>query len=355
MKTRKKCQRARISLNIIIILSLIILTGCNKYKIKGENYTFTSLTGYPGGAKRKVYVVLPPGYTASDEETEYPTIYLLHGAGCSIDEIKDIAKVVKDKSEFLYNQGLIKKMLVVIPHAATDICDGENLKYGSFYRDSDAIGHFKTMILNELITYIERDYNAISRRDKRSIGGFSMGGYGAFMLAMESSIEPGWEYQFCTVSSHSGLLSLEKAIETLVELPPEIKNWGAEIIECLIKEMEAAFSNGESLELDLNTGNKNPDVWNMWLDNDPLTYLTRHEDALRDMPVYIDCGVSDELGVKEHAELFHDKLLDLNLRHGFDVYKYDWTSEEWLKNILSGHFFLKERIPMLLLVHSLAF
>ena len=356
MKTKRKLLYFTIPINMTILFSLILFSGCcNRYKIKSEDYTFPSLTGYPGGPGRKVYVVLPPGYDPSDNETKYPTIYALHGAGCGIDKIEELAKAIRDKSESLYSQGLIKKMLVVIPHAATNICDGENLKYGSFYRDSDTIGHFKTMILKELIDFIESDYQADGRREKRSIGGFSMGGYGAIMLAMESNTEPEWEHPFCTVSSHSGLLSLENAIQSLVDLPSDLPDCGADVIECIITEMEAAFSNGESLELNLETGDRNPAIWNLWMKNDPLTYLTRHEDALQNMAVYIDCGSNDELGFKTHAELFREKLAEFNLRHGFDIYDYNWTTEEWLNNLFSGHIFLNERIPMMLLTHSLAF
>jgi S-formylglutathione hydrolase FrmB len=181
------------------------------------------------------------------------------------------------------------------------------------------------------------------------------------MLAMESNVESaelGEKGKFSTVSSHSGLLSLEIAIITLANLP-DMPDWVMEIIECLVIQMEAAFSNGASINLDIGSGSIDDidlDVWAEWLNNDPLTYLTRNElTALQDIVVYVDCGKSDELGFKEHAERFHEKLQELDFRHGFDIYEYPWTPEEWLNNLLSGHLFLKERIPVMLLFHSFVF
>jgi enterochelin esterase family protein len=91
---------------------------------------------------------------------------------------------------------------------------------------------------------------------------------------------------------------------------------------------------GIDLPCDLESGAFREDVWERWLENDPLRLLERHAEALRSMALlYLDCGIRDEwhlhlglrllvrrlraLGIRHEAEEFDDG--HMNIQYRYDV------------------------------------
>jgi pimeloyl-ACP methyl ester carboxylesterase len=68
-------------------------------------------------------------------------------------------------------------MIVVTPNA-------KNAYDGSFYANSPVTGNWEDFIINDLVAYIDRHYRTIRSRTGRGITGHSMGGFGAFRIAM---------------------------------------------------------------------------------------------------------------------------------------------------------------------------
>lgn len=122
-------------------------------------------------------IFLPPGYDASSGAAaaeRYPVLYFLHGRGGH--ESSPYSQAILP----LLRQGIENKtlppMIVVFP------CGGQHTVY------CDSVdGKYKAQftIIHELIPHIDQTYRTVATREGRAIQGMSMGGCGAFQLAMK--------------------------------------------------------------------------------------------------------------------------------------------------------------------------
>ncbi|WNQ11839.1 alpha/beta hydrolase family protein [Paenibacillus aurantius] len=125
--------------------------------------------------RQTCFVYLPPGYESSDQH--YPTIYLLHGLyGSESDWTqKGGAEATLDR---LLAAGELRECIVVMPN------DG-GYGHGTFYLDwYDGTGNFEQYITDDLVPFIDSHYRTLPAPESRAIGGLSMGGFGAFYLAL---------------------------------------------------------------------------------------------------------------------------------------------------------------------------
>ena len=122
--------------------------------------------------KRKIsmHVYLPDGYDKADKPL--PVIYMLHGAGSNDDSwvVRGGIKVTADE---LIKRGEMRSSVIVMP----------TLGPASWYADANA-DKAETAFVKDLIPHVEGKYNIRSDRAGRSIGGLSMGGYGALNLSL---------------------------------------------------------------------------------------------------------------------------------------------------------------------------
>ncbi|HSJ67327.1 MAG TPA: alpha/beta hydrolase-fold protein, partial [Anditalea sp.] len=138
----------------------------SKGEVKQINYPSKTV-----GKDRVAHVYFPPGY--SESET-YPVLYLLHGIGGDEREWLDqgTPEVIMDN---LYADNKVKPMIIVLPNgrAMKDDRAGGNI----FEPEKvQAFATFEKDLLEDLIPYIESNYNVYSDRDHRAIAGLSMGG-----------------------------------------------------------------------------------------------------------------------------------------------------------------------------------
>lgn len=115
-----------------------------------------------------VIIITPDG--ASD--TRYPSVYMLNGFGG--DHKGWLGTLRTDLPELADSYG----MVVVMPH-------GQN----SWYWDSpvDSTMQMESFFVNDLVPYIDANYPTVPCPRMRAISGLSMGGHGAFWLAMRHS------------------------------------------------------------------------------------------------------------------------------------------------------------------------
>lgn len=127
-----------------------------------------------------VFVYLPPSYK-TEMAKRYPTLYLLHGYGGRPEEwIKDGYQGMNLSTEMdsLIAKGIAAEMIVVVPN-------GRNAYLGSFYTNSVVTGKWEDFIAQDVVNYVDGKYRTLARASSRGIAGHSMGGYGAFTLAMK--------------------------------------------------------------------------------------------------------------------------------------------------------------------------
>ena len=120
---------------------------------------------------RKVSIYLPPNYDSSEQR--YPVIYYLHGF-MGTDSINPIMKTILDKG---ISTAKIRPYIFVIS-------DQYTIFEGSFYSNSSLTGNWSDFTAKELVEHIDKNFRTIANRESRGIAGHSMGGYGAFKIAM---------------------------------------------------------------------------------------------------------------------------------------------------------------------------
>lgn len=122
-------------------------------------------------SKVSFYIYLPPGYESGTKR--YPVLYWLHG---SYDRPYTATPVVK-RLDAAIRAGRATEMIVVSCLDPTGV---------SMWTDSkDGRLPIETVIVNELIPYVDSVYRTVPDRQGRAIEGFSMGGYGAAYLGVK--------------------------------------------------------------------------------------------------------------------------------------------------------------------------
>jgi len=116
---------------------------------------------------RRAFVYTPPDYD-KDPTKRYPVLYLQHGWG--EDETawsnQGHANLIMDN---LIAEGKIKPFLIVMTYGMTN-----EIRFGGL-RNFD-IGPFETVLVDELIPYIDANFRTLSDQSHRAMAGLSMGG-----------------------------------------------------------------------------------------------------------------------------------------------------------------------------------
>lgn len=120
---------------------------------------------------RTIYIYLPPSYNSSKKK--YPVVYFLHGYG---DSCQDFMKTYQSKLDDEFKKGAKEFILVAL--------DGNNKTGGSFYVNSPVIGNWEDFVVNEVVSYVDKNYRTIAESTSRGISGYSMGGFGALYLSL---------------------------------------------------------------------------------------------------------------------------------------------------------------------------
>lgn len=205
----------------------------------------------------KCVVMKPDSY--KNKKNHYPVVYLLHGHAdyywgwvTKVPEIKKYADQLQ--------------LIIVNP-------DGG---FNSWYFDSpvDSNSQYETHISKEVVNYIDSHYRTIADRKHRAINGLSMGGHGAFYLAIR----------------HAELFGAIGSMSGGVDIRPFPDNWQ-------IKEKIG----------DINT---HPDEWKS------RSIITMIEQCPRDsFAIIMDCGINDFF--YNANQQLHEKMITLKIPHDY--------------------------------------
>lgn len=263
--------------------------------------TCTGLEGnvFPADAERKVSVYLPPGYFLNTWKS-YPVVYLLGGYAAEHDfwfggcdpEFK-----LNETLDFLINKKEIQPMIVVSP-------DNCNSFKGSWFTDSPLSGNWESFNASELVQFIDKTYRTLAQPESRGIAGCSMGGYGAVTLSMKHPDVFGSVYSI----SADMLDFTEKIINNpetngkfkdAAQLKGFMNTAGVDYTTCF--GMGIAFAPNSSkigfCELPFSrTGDLLADVWQKWLEHDPVSMIPFYKENLLKLK-----AISMEYGEKDAA------------------------------------------------------
>src|SRR5690606_18818159 len=122
------------------------------------------------GTQRRAFVYTPPGYDQSTER--YPVLYLQHGWG--EDETawtnQGRANLIMDN---LIAEGKVRPFIIVMTNRMTN----DNTPCAPGGLAAFNIRPFQTVLLDELIPYVDREFRTLADADHRAMAGLSMGGF----------------------------------------------------------------------------------------------------------------------------------------------------------------------------------
>lgn len=295
---------------------------------------------------RKMQIYTPPGYDKHGD-LEYPVIYLLHGLPFSEKayiDIKTWDSWVGDPMPFqeypdfpeegfrewvdgLIQAEIIEPMIIVMPNAANEM-------YGfCFYTNSILNGNFEDYIVEDVVSYIDKNYRTINSPDGRAVVGNSQGGYAAIKLGM---LHPD---VFGVVASHSGLLYLQGVLDlgqVVVAENPDgfVGPDPSKFLTSAGYAMSSAWSPNLAnppfyvdLPFEYPSGAVITEVGDRWLEHDVFTMLDANIANFVSLKgVYMDAGMQDELGMNGMTLAFAQKLSAFGIQ--------DYTLEQFD----GGHF-----------------
>ena len=180
--------------------------------------------------------------------------------------------------------------------------------------DSAATGPYGRYTGEEVIAWADREFRTIPKREARGVFGKSSGGYGSFRMAVD------FPEVFSAFACHSGDSAFEycympefpKALRYLWHKNTTPKRFLDSYLSitdrsgdymALMNElaMASCYSPNADAEagfdtpFDVTTGALIDDVWQRWLDNDPVRMIPRCLDQLKTQSlIFLDCGVRDE-------------------------------------------------------------
>ncbi len=261
------------------------------------------------------YVGLPTGYNESDTLTRYKVIIFLHGASVTATDIVNSIEPILDNpfSRLFFDK--LFKVIFVIPDGSC-----EPFK-GSFYTNSALYGNYEDFIASDIMAEIRSKFHTFKSRDKWSILGHSMGGYGAMKIALKNP------EKFIGVSALSGPLNITYFDELLPILlsehgsaAPYDFTYSGDVTQ-LMYTMAGAFSPDPAaappVQFPVNQdGTINPVVKEKWEANNPIN-LIRKWKGNPAMAIHTYCGELDEFKLVKPNQMFSDTLAKYKLPHTY--------------------------------------
>jgi S-formylglutathione hydrolase FrmB len=285
------------------------------------------LKGNPLGDdhRRALWVYTPPGY--HDTDAHYPAVYVIQGY---------TGQVTMWANRTPYRKSFIETTDEVFaagaPGCVVVFVDAWTRYGGSQFVDSPGTGRYMSYICDEVVPFVDARYRTIADRESRAISGKSSGGFGAMIMSM---LRPD---VFGAFTTHAGdslyelcyLREFGPIARALRECGGDIMAWWADfqtrpslskpedMVLLPMLGCAAAFSANPdgSIELPLepSTGRVRDDIWQRWLDWDPVRMAPRHADALRSArAIWIDAGTRDDFYLDLGATAFHDELRKLGV------------------------------------------
>lgn len=285
------------------------------------------LRGNPLGDphERPLWVYVPPGYDESDER--YPAVYVIQGYTGHLSMWANrtpFRQPFVETADALFAGGT--------PGCVVVFVDAWTSYGGSQFVDSPGTGRYHSYLCDEIVPWVDEHYRTIPDRESRAISGKSSGGFGAMITPM---LRPDL---FGALATHAGDSLYElcyvpdfgQAVRALRDYDHDIQAWWADfhtrpaftrpedMTLIGVLGVAACFSAADDgtpqLPFDPKTGVLLADVWQRWLDRDPVRMVPAHADAVRSLrAVWIDAGRSDEYYLDLGAEAFRAELAKAGL------------------------------------------
>jgi enterochelin esterase-like enzyme len=150
------------------------------YELKNVPHGQTREIYFPSkstNTSRRAFVYTPPDY-GKDLDKRYPVLYLQHGWGENEYGWPNQGKanLIMDN---LIAEGKAKPFIIVMTYGMTN-----DVKIGGL-RNFD-IKPFQTVLIDELIPYIDTNFRTLTDQSNRAMAGLSMGGFETKLITLEN-------------------------------------------------------------------------------------------------------------------------------------------------------------------------
>jgi S-formylglutathione hydrolase FrmB len=284
------------------------------------------LRGNPLGDphERPLLVYVPPGYDA-EPGRRYPSVYVIQGYTGHLAMWRNRSpyrQPFPETADGVFARGEAPPAIVVYVDAWT-------VYGGSQFVDSPGTGRYHSYLCDEVVPWVDARYRTLPGAAHRAIMGKSSGGFGAMITPM---LRPDL---FGALATHSGdslyeysyIPEFPKAVRHLRKYDADIRRWWDDFRArvsftkeedqdlLMLLGVSACFSAREDgtveLPFESATGVLRPEVWQKWLDWDPVRMVPRYGDVLRSLrAIWIDAGTRDEWFLDIGAEAFRAALLE---------------------------------------------
>jgi S-formylglutathione hydrolase FrmB len=278
--------------------------------------------------ERPLWVYVPPGYD-TEPDRRYPTVYVIQGY---------TGHIAMWRNRMPYRQPFVETADGVFargdaPPAIVVYVDAWTAYGGSQFVDSPGTGRYHSYLCDEVVPWVDAGYRTLAHRDHRAITGKSSGGFGAM-------ITPMWRPDlFGALATHAGdalyeysyIPGFAAAVRHLRGYDADIFRWWDDFRSrtSFTKEEDdellmtlgiaACFSARDDgtpeLPFDPVTGVIRQEVWQRWLDLDPVRMAPKYAEELRSLrAIWIDGGTKDEWYLDIGAQAFWQALADVGVR-----------------------------------------
>jgi hypothetical protein len=297
------------------------------------------LAGNPLGdsPRRPLYVYSSPR-VASGQAGEVPSVYVIQGFTGQLDDWfshNAFEPHAFDRLDAMFAAEPELDAVVVYVDAWTRLG-------GSQFRNSPATGRYMDYICDEIVPFVDARYPTAPTRDHRGIAGKSSGGYGAMILPMlrpdlfgalashagdslfEACCLPRFPHVARTLRDH-----FDSSYDTFLASLPELDHFefGRHGEPLEMYAYAAAYSpdldhpGGVLIPFEVSTGKLVEDVWERWLQCDPVRMVPVHADALTRMRrIYLDAGRSDEAFLDLGAQAVSAELTKIGAEHTLELF-----------------------------------
>jgi S-formylglutathione hydrolase FrmB len=282
--------------------------------------------------QRPLWVYLPPGYD-DEADRRYPSVYVIQGLTGQLDMWRNRSAFrlnFPELADQLFASGEAPPCVVVWVDCWTSVG-------GSQFLDSPGTGRYHTYLCDEIVSFVDSRFRTLAAAQHRGIAGKSSGGYGAMVTPMlrpdlfgglathagdalfENCYLPEFrESARALRDDYEGLY--ERFWEDFRSRPALSKDSDHVLLDSWC--MAACYSADEDgtvrLPFDPATGMLVPEVWERWLEKDPVRMVAGHADDLRGLrAIYIDAGKKDEWYLDLGAEAFRRALAEIGVTDVF--------------------------------------
>lgn len=182
-----------------VFMSRDVVTISNLFMIDGKESELYKVLNVPHGslskvwyhseklnADRRITVYTPAGYETNGQR--YPVLYLLHGMGGDEDSWSTLGRA----SQILDNliaQGKAKPMIVVMTNGNSDLQAAWGESPTGYVTPTIELpkttdGSFEDAF-PEVVTFVDKAYKTITKKESRAIAGLSMGGFHSMQISKE--------------------------------------------------------------------------------------------------------------------------------------------------------------------------